>query len=532
MATLCNIYKPGKFLLGNFRYAGIGWFAPIGLKLTEHVFIIGSNGSGKSTQIIDNIALHDGPMMLIDPKSELTEATFDRLSDGGKSILSQHSEVAVFDPDGQMAHKTKSACFNIFDVYQHIEKDFGEDALVKAVFRTTHTLITEDNKLQPFFSNASRAAVQGVTLFVHHTEPPERRNLVRVRKLLTQGLHEKAKPDENPTDVLWYEMLKYKDAYGGIIAARATAMLEMSENGRNAVYSTIRAQMQSFDLPGVQKLICHSTFDIFDLKKGNLKLIFTANGTDMEFIYSDVIGLMIETALTIFEIIPGNLKKPCYMIIDEFQNVLSLRSLSAGIAKLRGYGLRVVAMCQSLSGLKAKYPDHWRDFLGNATFSMWFAMGKSDTEGPEYLSSVLGQCTQEERVGAKWVPWFLSWIIRSKQGRAMSQDRPLMTPGQIVKFLDRDHGNLIVVRYSKSPLKLKRVPYYRDLPTFLYSPSREHREAILRRFTRWICSFIWPGQSSSPPKIEEKELTEIEEKQSTGIEEQGKISYEVEHESE
>ena len=292
-------------------------------------------------------------------------------------------------------------------------------------------------------------------------------------------------------------MLKCRSQFGGIIAARANTLLETSENGGNSIKSTFRTQCQSLDLPGVQKVIVgQSTFKIQDLKLGNLKLFIVANGGDIETVYKDIFRLIVETALMVCETIPGNLKKPCLMVLDEFQNIGSLRSLTTGISKLRGYGVRLVPMLQTLSGIQALYPENWRDFFANAAVSLWFGMGKSDTLGAEYLSSVLGQRTQEEKVGSNWVPWFLKWFFRSKQGRPMSQDRPLMTPGQVTKFLDKDHGNLIAVRYSKSPIKLKRVRYFKDLPVWNYSPSREHRQALLRRLTRWICSFIWQGKKT------------------------------------
>ena len=202
LSTLCNIYKPGKFLLGNFRFGGIGWFAPISIPLTEHAIYVGSNGSGKSTHVLTNIVLHKGPMLAIDPKGEFSDAAYESLTEGGTGIPGQNHDVAVFDPDGLLSHRCHSAVFNVYDTFRWIHKEYGEDALVKMVFRIADALIIEDNKLQPFFTNAAKGFLQGVMLWVYLVEPDHKKNLVRVRELVTQGLHELAGSGENPMDVL------------------------------------------------------------------------------------------------------------------------------------------------------------------------------------------------------------------------------------------------------------------------------------------------------------------------------------------
>jgi len=86
-----------------------------------------------------------------------------------------------------------------------------------------------------------------------------------------------------------------------------------------------------------------------------------------------------------------------------------------------------------------------------------------------------------------------------KRKRTIERERPLMYAEQIRRFLDPARGRVIVTRAGKRPLRLKIAKYFEELPVTAYDPDPQHRERLLRRFTRFLIGKLRkPNKGATP----------------------------------
>lgn len=174
---------------------------------------------------------------------------------------------------------------------------------------------------------------------------------------------------------------------------------------------------------------------------------------------------------------------PCLMVLDEMPSLGRIEMVATSAPGFRKYGVRLVTVTQSLQRLRLAYPNEWRDFLGNAECTIW--MGLDDPETLKFLSEeMLGQCRVRERVeGSPW--WKPGKQVPARYQRG---DKLLMDNRQCAEFLDPSSKNIIVTRFGRAPLKLKRTAYYSDLPVWKYKPFARYGDRPGRKIFRALLS--------------------------------------------
>lgn len=163
-------------------------------------------------------------------------------------------------------------------------------------------------------------------------------------------------------------------------------------------------------------------------------------------------------------------RHPCLLAVDEFPSQGHNKSLQTAAPVLRGYGVQLLLIAQDIGHVRAEYPDTWESFLGNADCVFW--MGVNHDETVRYLEKVLGTTTHREKVKGATKP--------------IERERPVMYGDQIRRFLNPARNRVIVTRAGKRPLRLKIARYFEELPVWAYDPDPDHREALLRRITRYL----------------------------------------------
>jgi hypothetical protein len=99
-------------------------------------------------------------------------------------------------------------------------------------------------------------------------------------------------------------------------------------------------------------------------------------------------------------------------------------------------------------------------------------MGTNHSDNLTMLSQTLGQKAHVEK----------DKYTRRKSYRNV----PVMDKDQLARLLEPDSGNIIVTRAGRRAMRLKNEPYYTALPVTRYNADPDHREALLRRFTRFL----------------------------------------------
>jgi type IV secretory pathway TraG/TraD family ATPase VirD4 len=447
----------------------------------RHLAVVAAVSSGKTTYLITTLSLHDGSAFIIDADAQIYNAIGRRLGAGGNGIVGKGNQVALLDPF-RLSNKGRSASWNPFDEIDAAVARSGHDAAVDTAKTLAEALIRTVEHHNEWVYNEARFFMTSLVLYVWLYEPPDRRNLVRLRELLTVGLRGVADERYDPFDVLLYEM-KQKTDFDGIVA-KGAAMMEASQgaDGKNPPRASAIDQTSWLDLPQIAAVSKHSDFHCEDLEKGRVSLFVVASITDIQTKLSGWVRCLTIMTMHAFEKCQERPKTPCLFCIDEAPS-LRIETLPTFAATFRKYGGRLLTITQNLERLAEAYPKSWGGFLGDAEATVWLA---NDHKGTlEYLSSMLGTATRAETVKPKL------WrrLVLKEKPHTQQVERPLIYTHQLREFLD---NNVVVTRSGKRPMRLKPAPYYKELPVFHYEADRFYGEKPMRRSFReawlWACA--------------------------------------------
>ena len=491
--TMTLTYKPEMVYLGRLRAFGVGWWQSCGLKAQKHLVMLAGTGGGKTTLLITLAGLHGGNAFVIDPKGQMAKVLARKLASKRK--------VCVLDPR-RIVRGQRTATWNPFDeIARAVERQRRrneweiqeahrrgvpppddlprpEDIVVIYVMKIADGLVVRHGKESPFWTNSAKDFLVGLILFVYLTEPPERRNLVRLYDLLCNGLVEKTPPGRNGFDVLLYEMTRVQ-AFGGIVAGSANTLANAAKETRGSILSTMSEALKWLKNPAVRNICQSSSFSLEELKTGRLTLFLCAPVSDIRVEMAGWFRLITVLSLTVFEELQHEpIKTPCLYALDEFPSLGRIDAIESSAAVMRSYGIRLLCIAQDIGQIKNLY-DNWQTFVGSAAAVWYMAISDPDTLG--YLQNSLGRARISRKLGRRWWKPFAA-----EPPRVIEDEHTVMTADQIERFLSPRHGNMIVQRSGERPLKLKVAPYFKTLPITAYDPDTDFPEARLRAWLRRV----------------------------------------------
>ena len=480
-ASMTLLFRPGdQVFVGRLWGAGIGFNQPIGIAGPKHVTVVAGAGSGKTRWVMGWLGMlhRNASSFVTDCDGQIVNALGSTLERDGHLVIN-------LDPY-HLSH-FPCASWNAIEEIDAAVKRHGPQAAVRFSATLAEALIREDNANQPIFANSARIIVQGVILYVWLFEPPERRNLLRVRELLTVGLPEHViDPKQDQIMVLSSFMqqapaLKDDQCEGQITAmiARAGGLLKSGKNrdGGNPFLTTAVAQTSWLDLPEIAAISKRSDFHCEDLKKGNPCVFVCAPVTDLQNKLSGWVRALTMMTMYAFQNIPGRLKIPCAFILDEMPSLGRIEILETAAPVFRKYGIRLVIITQDLERLQQAYPESWGGFIGNSQCTIW--MGTDHQPTVAYLSNVLGARTLLQKIeGGNWLMRFLGFSKIPARNQLVVI--PLMYEHQVKEFLEVERRQIILTRGGKPPMRLRYEMYDRALPGQRYDADRNFREPLLR----------------------------------------------------
>lgn len=490
-------YASGDVFLGRPKLRLGGLLRPIGIRTEKHMVTIAGTGSGKSTAaLIPNLCVHEGSLLCIDPKGELAAITARRRGPGGHGVIGMGQRVCVLDPFGDVPGWT-SASYNVFDeIAQVAARD--PDAVVGFAGKLTEALVLNVSEHDPFWDTSSRDLLLGLILYVLSQEPPERRNLLRVRELLVQGdVEEYQRADaaglldanDTPFTLLLERMILCRDYphYGHVIAGKAELIKRIPDRTIGSVLAAAATHTSFLDENKIRAISTRSDFLLADFKREPLSVyvclpISRMKGLEGRWLRMFVVLFtdMMQTSSQ------GAPDPPVLLAIDEFPSLGRLSSIETVAPLLRSYGVRFWAVAQDFSQLKAVYPDCWDGFIGGAAAVQF--LGITHPETVEYIVERLGKHIVYERVRG--------WDGRPRREK---HERPLLDENQATLLLDPEKKNQIVWRGSARHMLLKMTPYFDYLPWWYYDADPRFPERFRRRFWRWLFSVGERGREEAVP---------------------------------
>lgn len=346
-----------------------------------HIMTIAPTGAGKgTTSIIPNLLTWKGSAFVIDPKGENIRFTMTQRHklNGGKVFLLDPFFIVNDHP------KIIRANYNPFDFI-----DEGESGITQADRLADALIIKESSGDNVHFTNEARALLKALILHVRTDEIyASCRHLGRVNELASDPVRlvgDGKKPGE---------MQKNAGVYGGIVARIGKRMGDKSDREGPAVWSTLQANLSTFlDDPRVAGNLRKTTpgFDFINLTQDKVSIFVVLPIQYLET-FSRWLRLLVGSALDRLYEGMGEEKPdiPALMVLDEFAHLGNLEAVRTAYGLVRGAGVKIWAILQSLSQLDHNYGEDGREnFIANSGAIEIFNM--VDNTGCKYFSEMAGQ---------------------------------------------------------------------------------------------------------------------------------------------
>lgn len=372
--------------------------SPLGYTDDRHVCLVSGSRGGKGVGVIvPNLCFWPGSCIVVDPKGENATVTARRRGAGSEYTHGFGQKVRILDPFGEV-HLPASlkARYNPLDAI-----DPTSDLAIDDAARIAAALVVVENRNDPYWEQAARNLLKG--LILHVLSAPylrEHRNLVTVRRLLTQGdwltveqLRAAGDDGEMPSafEVLWSRMRR-NPAFHGVVAGTGEQMIGMADKQRSGVIEAARTSTEFLDSVPMQRLLTASDFDLAELKSNpqGLTVYLTLPQRFMETHYR-WLRLMIVLAVGEMERIKGRpaTGHPTLFLLDEFAGLKRMEVIENAAAQAAGFGIKFLFVVQNLPQLEDLYEKSWETFLGNSGLKLFFQV--DDDFSRSYVSRQLGE---------------------------------------------------------------------------------------------------------------------------------------------
>jgi type IV secretion system protein VirD4 len=433
-------YAPGKIFLGTVRDRLIG------VSDDRHMITVAGSRAGKGVStIIPNLIEYPGSVLVIDPKGENARHTANRRRTGSPSVRQGLGQsVFVLDPFGVSGRA--AARFNPLTMI-NVESDTAvDDAALVA-----DALVIQEEGPGRHFSAAARNFLRGLILQVCSDDPPELRNLSRVRQLLTLN-------EEGLQTLL--KLMQLNSKCEGVIQRAANSLATKAANERSGVLSTAIEQTDFLDSPSMARCLENSDFELRDLKRKPMTVYLCLPAGRMAT-HSRWLRIIINLAMEAMERERTKPLHPVLFIMDEFAVLDHLASIEKAAGQIAGFGVRLWPILQDLTQLKSIYKDRWETFMGNAGLMQFF--GNNDLTTLDYLAHRLGKTT----------------VLQLSRGEISESQRAggftgeshqlstieLMTADEVGRFFSRQSDTQLLLWPGSDPIAIDRVRYF-DHPFF------------------------------------------------------------------
>jgi len=401
--------------------------------------VAGSRAGKGVSAIIPNLIEYPGSVLVIDPKGENARVTALRRGAGSKECPGLGQKVCVLDPFGVSGFTTSS--FNPLSMIDPASDTAVDDAALIA-----EALVIQEEGPGRHFSSAARNFLRGLILEVCTDPSPERRNLVRVRQLLT-------------LDAKGFELvlgaMQANSACNGVIRRAANSMAAKAPNEKSGVISTAIEQTDFLDSPSLARSLAQSDFSLTDLKRAPTSVYLCLPAGRMTT-HSRWLRIIINLAVEAMEREPAKPRHPVLFIMDEFAVLDHLSSIEKAAGQIAGFGVKLWPIIQDLSQLKSIYKDRWESFMGNAGLLQFF--GNNDLTTLEYISKRLGKST---------IMTVSKGELSTSQGARgftgetnQLQMTELMTSDEVGRFFSRQSNAQVLIWPGADPIALDRIHYY------------------------------------------------------------------------
>lgn len=402
----------------------------------EHVLLYAPTRSGKGVGVvIPNLLNWAGSAVVLDIKRENYDVT--------AGFRSRHGQaVHLFDP---LASDGRTARYNPLG---HIDRHHPVQVLDELQRVAAMLFPAEGGRADPFWSEAARTGFIGVGAFVASTHD-QPFSLGQIFRELTQG-----SPKLRFPTLITDRARSGRPLSAGCVSA-LTDFCAASDNTFASIRQTITSRMGLWLNPLVDAATSASDFDLRTLRTVKTTLYLAASPDNLARV-APLYNLLFQQLVDI-----STRRRPAsdetgqvLLVLDEFARLGHAGVLAQGFSFVAGYGLRILAVLQSPSQLRAEYgPDLADEIIANCGVEVAFT--PKELKIAQDLSARLGDYTYEGRSRSR--PSGLSSGRRSQT--ESEQRRALMLPQELLQMPKND---LLVLRAGIPPIRGRKLAYFRD----------------------------------------------------------------------
>lgn len=420
-----GMLKKGGLPIGRTRRGDV-----IYLRKFTHIAIFAPSGAGKGVSYLIPFLLsyRNGSCIVNDPKGELY-----KLTAAARRAMGQ--KVYVLDPF-LVTGKTDS--WNILDFIpqgpecvDHL-RPLGEAMVIRP----------PEGDRDPHWND--RAANVLTAMLVLIMQLPEGRDLQSLRSLVS-----------NPKGPLVAPLELRARGFESL----AGSLEQLEDKERAGVYSTVHRHTTFLDSPAITRVIEQSTFDMRELLNGNITVYLVLPPSQLEA-QSRWLRLVIASLIRMIAD-SGGMKRECLFLLDEAGQLGHMPPLEQGLTLMRGYGLKMCFVWQSMGQLKSVFKDREGLLLDNTDVQIYF--GTQSYSTAEYVSKMLGNetITVESANAGDSTNWG-GHHNESQQSRNWSRswsekERALLTPDEVMQT-----EKAVIFVKGIPPLQATRILYYSD----------------------------------------------------------------------
>ena len=403
---------------------------------SEHVMLYAPTRTGKGVGVvIPNLLNWADSVVVLDVKRENWAATAGFRAAHGQTVR-------LFDPlavDGATAR---------YNPLAHIVRTDAV-ATLDELQRIATMLFPAPPRSDPFWAEAARTGFIGVGAMVAQT-PELPFTLGEILRQLTTG-----EPKTRLLDLIAQRAQAQTPLSPGCVSALSD-FCGAADTTFASIRQTLTSRLGLWLNPLVDQATAESDFDLRTLRDQRQSIYLAAAPENLVRI-APLYNLLLQQLVDLNTRRlpgPGGQDAQVLVLLDEFARLGQADAIAHGFSFVAGYGLRLLAVLQSPSQLRAQYGQDLADeIMTNCGVEVAFT--PKDIKAAQMLS---------ERLGFFGAP-ALSKTRPSGFGtgaRSVSQSeqrRALMWPQELLAL---PHDQLLVLRGGVAPVRGRKIVYYRD----------------------------------------------------------------------
>ena len=336
-----------------------------------HVATFAPTGRGKGvSQIIPNLLAYPKSVVVTDPKGE----NYKNVS-AIRAQRFRHRQIRL-DPFG--------ICGSVGDSLNPLDfiDDEREDFLDQCRELANALVLRQGTETEPHWNDAAELVLCAFIAFVcAYENEPARRNLQTVRDLVSSRACF--------TEAI--AAMQRVETHGGVIARLGGMLTWFQDKELGSVLTTVQRHTAFLDSPAVARCTSSSSFDPTILRTNWGASLYLCLPHNRLTSLAPLNRMWVGTLIRVLTRGRPTEENPVLFILDEIAHMGRLQAIEEAVTLMRGMGIRLWFIFQSLSQVRDCYGEHAATILDNIDTQQFFGTNSHFTA--EEISKRMGETT-------------------------------------------------------------------------------------------------------------------------------------------